>query len=712
MKINKIELYNIGSYEDLCSFDLASETPDQRIIIIGGKNGAGKTTLFTAMQVCLYGFYAFGYKSAGSKYFGDVLKFINNRACLKPDETAYVRIDFQHDEARDRTYYTIVRSWTWEHGNPEENLTITQNGIELPQDETLSFQNYLLHLIPPALLKLYFFDGEKIAKTFLNDDVINIRDALMVLSGNDTFDILHENIRRVIKMNKSADPTIADKYLATQSELSSAQETVNALRENYEQTKQHIMEAEAELDYQRRKFAEKGGITLEQWGKLQAEIKSEEDRRDRINSNLKALATDVIPFVILHELVDQLIPQIEAEDEYAGHTVLDRKLHDAAFRNALAAALKKIGVSSQKDITSVQSDIGSALLSGKWDNFKPILCLSNDEKMQIHAVLKRVTEFSPSVIKKSQRRLEVSLQKSKDIRAILQNSSVDSMEEFVRITADLESNIKILQAELLRLTEEVECAEAAYRSQEQNLATTKKAYETELKKSSITSLSGRVLLLLEDLQKNIYSMLITQVENDLKYKLNQLIRKRHFFDDIIIDQNFNVHIVRNQAVSVNDLIQVVKKGGQSALRKRIGDIAFDTLFDGLEKAATPLLVRTLQETCEEVINIPLEVSKESMSSGERQIFIMALYWALMQRSNNDLPFIIDTPFARIDSEHRTNITANFFLDLEGQLFILSTNEELDSEHMRMMSDQISHTYLLEYGDDKKTSVYANDYFEV
>ena len=83
MKINKIELYNFGSYEDYCVFDLSSNDPAKKIVVIGGKNGAGKTTLFTAIEVCLYGHYAFGYKIAGKFYFKTISELINRNAKLK-----------------------------------------------------------------------------------------------------------------------------------------------------------------------------------------------------------------------------------------------------------------------------------------------------------------------------------------------------------------------------------------------------------------------------------------------------------------------------------------------------------------------------------------------------------------------------------------------------------------------------------------------------
>lgn len=58
-----------------------------------------------------------------------------------------------------------------------------------------------------------------------------------------------------------------------------------------------------------------------------------------------------------------------------------------------------------------------------------------------------------------------------------------------------------------------------------------------------------------------------------------------------------------------------------------------------------------------------EIDKSRLSKGEKQVFIMALYWALISLSNTSIPFIIDTPIARIDSEHREKITEYFFKEL-------------------------------------------------
>ena len=76
----------------------------------------------------------------------------------------------------------------------------------------MNFQNYLLHLIPPELHKLYFFDGEEIADYFLDEQHNNIKDALLILSGNDTYELLYNNIRRLLNGVESGNESIAQNY--------------------------------------------------------------------------------------------------------------------------------------------------------------------------------------------------------------------------------------------------------------------------------------------------------------------------------------------------------------------------------------------------------------------------------------------------------------------------------------------------------------------
>ena len=172
MIIQKIELYNFGSYEGYSSFNFENPDLSRRIVIVGGKNGAGKTTLFSAIQLCLYGYHTYGYKSPTKPYFREVKHLINNHAILSCEESAYIRIHFKNTESHGIHTYTIERRWLWPMENITEQILVEKDGISLSSEEIDDFETFLLHMIPPEMLKLYFFDGEKISDYFLSEQKI------------------------------------------------------------------------------------------------------------------------------------------------------------------------------------------------------------------------------------------------------------------------------------------------------------------------------------------------------------------------------------------------------------------------------------------------------------------------------------------------------------------------------------------------------------
>ena len=113
------------------------------------------------------------------------------------------------------------------------------------------------------------------------------------------------------------------------------------------------------------------------------------------------------------------------------------------------------------------------------------------------------------------------------------------------------------------------------------------------------------------------------------------------------------------------------------------------------------------ETDSIMLPSPIQVP---FSQGERQVYIMSIYLALLKTSHKDIPFFIDTPFARIDSNHRANIVKEFFTKLKNQMFVLSTDEEIIGEYKAMMDTKISDTFILQISNYGRTSILPNDYF--
>ena len=217
--------------------------------------------------------------------------------------------------------------------------------------------------------------------------------------------------------------------------------------------------------------------------------------------------------------------------------------------------------------------------------------------------------------------------------------------------------------------------------------------------------------MLDKLQAILYHKQISRVESFFRKEISTLMRKTNFIDDIHIDDDFNIHIYRNETISFSKILETVYSNSQDQLISLFGEAAINkimlaapsgNIFDAMEQ----LKMRRIT-----ALVLPIEIDKTSLSNGEKQIFIMAVYHSLVQLCTHDIPFIIDTPFARIDTEHRKNISKYFFSKLNGQVFILSTNEEINSEHVKIMKNKILAKYLLENTDNKRTLVEKNTYFE-
>lgn len=104
-----------------------------------------------------------------------------------------------------------------------------------------------------------------------------------------------------------------------------------------------------------------------------------------------------------------------------------------------------------------------------------------------------------------------------------------------------------------------------------------------------------------------------------------------------------------------------------------------------------------------------EIRKESLSSGEKQIYISCLIKAILNESIQSLPIFIDTPLGRLDEEHRDNITKKYYPALSEQVVLFSTNSEITPKRHKDISANISKSYLL-FNDGANTNL-KTGYFQ-
>lgn len=104
------------------------------------------------------------------------------------------------------------------------------------------------------------------------------------------------------------------------------------------------------------------------------------------------------------------------------------------------------------------------------------------------------------------------------------------------------------------------------------------------------------------------------------------------------------------------------------------------------------------------------VPKARLSEGEKQIFAIALLWGLAQASPRQLPSIIDTPMARLDSEHRGFLVERYFPNASHQVIILSTDTEVERSYFEQLKPRLARSYHLTYVEEQRATRVDIGYF--
>lgn len=697
MKIQKIAIKNIGPYINNNSFNFDIKSDVKRMVLIGGKNGAGKTTLFNAIKICLYGCVAFGFESNNSKYYAEVEKLINTGEKLKKSGEAEVIIEMLFDDGKNDYLYTFDRKWKTNGKRIVESFYLYKDGVQLSNTERGDFESYLLQILPPNLFKFYFFDGEKISDFIFNSNKnSDFKEAFLKLCNLDTMEIIRDNFRRVSRTKANGSETILQHYEYCLDVDNINDSRIADAEEEYREISNEILSIEDRLFALEKAYSKTGGISKKEWRSMQEQIAKEESYRETQRKWLKDIANNVLPFVILRKNLSELKEQIERERKAQVGTNVKSAIDTPEVKELISDVLGNCGIEFADDISKklIFEIVDYANSSAK--NINPILNLSELDGWNLISQINSLMAFDTSRIKKATNDIEASKNHVRRIRNKIERSSVDNYEEYLKLKSDLNESKSQNLEKLVRIDAELQQYRADKAVSSANLAKAKDAYEAVLRKRSVNDISARALLAFDELQAVLYKKSIKKVEEGFKKYFSVLINKSDLIDGIYIDNNLNVLPYRNKTFNKIELRKTVEVNGVEYLIAQIGLHAYEIYVANLSKSGSDIV-------------LPVEV-KQQLSAGEKQVFIMALYQALSQLNTINVPYIVDTPFARIDKEHRSKILEEFFKELKGQVIILSTDEEIVGEYRDMIDDIVSDTFVLKHTVSGNTEILSNTYF--
>lgn len=716
MKINKLVLKNFRSYEEKTVFDFTT-TNDKNIILVGGKNGAGKSTIFEAIKVCIYGPIAYKYQGFNSSYISKIKSNINNNALKNDSVDAFVSIDIELTENTEKNTYTLLREWTYEDKKLNENFSVYKNYSSYPlnEEELNYFENYITSIISPKIFEFFFFDGEHLSDFFIGKNSnVHLKESLLSLCNFDTFDVLKNTIISNNRISKNSNTEIEiakENYIKLEEklrELYSEEEILSNELQNVSNELEDLQQNKVKLDDE---FRKKGGILAEERDSLNSRIIELELRRSIINQNIKDFCNEILPFLIVKNNLIDLEKQLKTENDSILYNHLKDKLNIDYIKNIL---LGKIDDSILDSIAMTVSDslVEDIKPDGYEDNFTFIYNLSNDENNTLSSLIRNLltTDNQPTLDLFEELRSIAS--ELSNIRQKLNTSLEDnSLNDYLKSLSDLTTKIAKLSESKTLLSSKFEILTDKINTTTVERDKSKAKYTELLQANKVMDMSDNIILMLDDIISTLTNTKIKEIQNNFMNIFKKIIRKDNFIDFINIDDKFNVSLYINKMYSSLEIENLISNIGYDEMEKKFGELFFQDLFKTYNVKNKSELLNAIKNNMQSAfLDLRTKVDINNFSSGEKQIYILCLYWSLIKSSDIEIPFIIDTPYARIDETHRNNITSEYLSSISNQVIILSTNTEIDEKAYKEIKPKLNGEYLIEYDDKNRKTIQTKGYF--
>ncbi len=719
MIINNIKLKNFRSYEDETEFSF-SPKDNKNIVLIGGENGAGKSTLFEAIKLCIYGPMSYGYLGINSNYLTKIKNNINNNAFKNDIVKCDISISLSFKEGTQINEYTLNRSWEYIKQRIVENFEVIKNGTLLNEDEINYFNRYLQSVLPPSLFDFFFFDGEELTEFFIGKNSSNsLKDAVLQLFNFDTFNILKKQLlsfQRNISKNNNSLSDIQSLYDEALNRVKTAQSQIELFTSQIESKEIELDELIVKKNNLDEEFKNSGGILENERAEITSKINKLENERSIINQEIKDFCNDILPFIIVSDLLSDTKKQIEKEENISSYKAVKNKLSGEVIKKSFNS------IPTLNNSSADFNEVAITILNNMFDikeleNIAEILLLSADQKVNvlsiITSILSKNEQLKNSIVNNFDRLKLIAIE-IKDCRDKL-NSTVSGelVENYLKEISEVNNVIGNVQSDIITLKHNLDTCHEELRNAEYHYTRAKNQYTSSLQDNNVLELSSNVTDYLDALLATLTKDKLRLIEDNFIDIFKTIIRKNEYVSSIVIDDSFESTLYVTRCYSSLEIQNIISNLGINDISKKYGLMFIEDLLIKYPVSSLTELMEYLNNNPSwEPIEIRTKVNVNDFSKGEKQIYILCLIWALIKSSGVEVPFIIDTPYARIDESHRKTLTIDYLPNISKQVIILSTNEEIDSNLYNVIKPYICDEYLLLYNENARKTEVKKGYFEV
>jgi DNA sulfur modification protein DndD len=678
MRFVKIDLNDFKVYYGHQVIDLSTTDSRRNLVPIGGLNGAGKTTLLDGITFGLLGekealthVKALGLRGDDLALRDRERDSILNRTALSEGRLmAAVSLDLAEADQ----IITVRREWHFDDAGhfQEETLHVLVDGEPLPSAPGEApqevYDDFLKNTIPPHVARFFMFDGEEIQRIAQQDPDLKVRQGIDTLLGFQLLDKLkqdlddrHEHYR---KKNEKRNRQAVDLDVLKDAEAN--------LEKRVNELDQDLLEAETRAEQVREQLS---GLNaeLEQLlgpgGKRPTELQADYDRAKdgaaKGRQEIEGMIDDVIALSLPTSVIESLAQQLNGEQLYQQWDEGRRTVQPQLER----LVVEVFGPAAPQPVPPLQPPQNSFLVELLRERWKHLFypppqgmaterrhdTLTNEELDQVRAKCSEVTRRQSSDLRSVLDNVEALERRASELESHLKKvGSRDEINKLISKRDQLNRQIGQVQEECSDKARQLKTLRSELKQKRQDIDKKEAELDESGQFGERAKLAKKVKHAVQRYQDELRPRKRTELREHLRTMYRNLARKEDVVQDIDLEE------------------------GTYRVR----------LLDRKEK----------------------ELPIHELSAGEKEIFALALLWALAKTSRRDLPVVIDTPLARLDSHHRTNIVTRYLPVAGTQILVLSTDTELDQQYFRKIREHVAKTFHLRFDAATERTTIEEGYF--
>jgi DNA sulfur modification protein DndD len=696
MKFSNIEINNFRQYYSSVNIDLTTSS-DKNIIIIGGKNGYGKTNFLLSIVWCLYGDKIsqidenFKKEIQKEKNYSSFMQQSINWTAKRENKTNFsvnifiTEIELPELRTLSSNTESVIIQRTFDVASMNETLSIIDavSKIEIFDEDSDKINFINDYIIPIDAAKFVFFDAEKIgeiANLSIKEEGSFINDALGKILGLDTYETLIDDVEFYINNLKKEGATknLQELIANKENEIRISEIDIEKFEEeNAEKLKEidDLKKKIREYDNLISKHSKQGNSIFDREAVL-IEIEKLKSKEYELNERFNELS-EIIPLAILTGKLEEVNEHLEIQEKNETSQIFSKENSEK-----IESFIELLFNKPPEPENSTMSLKDKMFYYQKAQSLGSELFKENDDYVEL--------EFEHDLNNSEKRLISDAINLINTQSKDLFETTIDEFNETKIKLSDLTKTLSKVDADL----EDELILDYSSKKETADYNVTEKNRKIGENHQQITKLKNDIVRINQQLATLVKKVDINE-QNKLKIKKsNEYIEVLNLFLDEQKDKHKD-SLEKTILVELKTLMH--KLNSEENQSKFIEDVKVTILASGQGMKIT------LMDQDDN------EIRKESLSSGEKQIYISCLIKAILKESIQSLPIFIDTPLGRLDEEHRDSITKKYYPALSEQVVLFSTNSEITPKRFKDISANVSKSYLL-VNDGANTNL-INGYFQ-